>query len=108
MNDVSVIGRFVKPIVVKDLGEEKYVINNVLAIPRKKKVEGQQQADFVPIVVWGNLAKLVEKYCQKGNLIGVSGRLNSRQYVTKEGKSMVVVEIIVNDIHLMEGKRYIE
>lgn len=108
MNEVSLIGRFVKPIVLKDLGQDRYVINNVLAVSRKRKSDGQQNADFIPIVIWGKVAQVAEKYCEKGNLVGVNGRLMSRQYVNQEGKTTFIVEIVVTDIHLVEGKRYLE
>ncbi|NEW66652.1 single-stranded DNA-binding protein [Granulicatella sp. zg-84] len=107
MNDVSVIGRIVKPIHVKEIGTDKYVINNILAISKKKKEGSEQTADFIPIVVWGKPAQIIEQYCEKGNLIGVTGRLSSRQYMAQGGKYHFIVEIIVSKIHLIEGKRYV-
>lgn len=108
MNEVSIIGRFVKPIIVKDVGQGKAVINNIVAVSRKKKTENEQNADFIPVVIWGKIANIVEKYCEKGNLIGLSGRLISRQYLSQDGKQNFVVELNVKDVHLVEGKRYLE
>lgn len=108
MNDVSIVGRFVKPIEVKDFGQEKCVINNIVAVSRKKKSDGGQNADFIPVTIWGKTARVVEKYCQKGNLIGLSGRLSSRQYNSNDGKSHFVVEMVVDNVHLVEGKRYLD
>lgn len=108
MNEVSIIGRLVKPIVVKEIGQEHYVINNIVAISRKKKGNSEQNADFIPVVIWGKTAKIVEKYCEKGNLIGLSGRLMSRQFLSQDGKQNFVVELNVNEVHLVEGKRYLD
>lgn len=108
MNQVSLIGRFVKPIVVKELGEENVVINNVLAVSRKRKKEDHQNADFIPVVIWGKTARVVEQYCQKGNMVGVSGKLASRHYLSQDGKAIFVVELVVHDVNLVEGKRYLD
>lgn len=108
MNDVSIVGRFVKPIEVKDFGQEKCVINNVVAVSRKRKSDSGQSADFIPVTIWGKTARVVERYCQKGNLIGLSGRLSSRQYESSDGKNHFVVEMVVDNVHLVEGKRYLD
>ncbi|MBS4762004.1 single-stranded DNA-binding protein [Carnobacteriaceae bacterium zg-ZUI252] len=108
MNDVSIVGRFVKPIEVKDFGQEKCVINNVVAVGRRRKSEAGQNADFIPVTIWGKTARVVEKYCQKGNMIGLSGRLSSRQYDSSDGKHHFVVEMVVEDVHLVEGKRFLD
>lgn len=108
MNHVNVVGRFVKPIVVKEIGSDKCVINNIIAIAKKRKTTEQSQADFIPVVMWGKVARIVEKYCEKGNLIGLSGRLVSRQYLSTDGKQNFVVEIQAEEVHLVEGKRYLE
>lgn len=107
MNNVSVVGRFVKPIVIKELGSDKCVMNNIVAIAKKRKQDDQPQADFIPVVIWGKVARIVEKYCEKGNLIGLSGKLVSRQYLSTDGKQQFVVEIHADEVHLVEGKRYL-
>ena len=63
MNQVSLIGRLVRPIQVQQVNGERQVCNNTLAVQRLRKAdEGQPQADFIPVVFWGANANLVEQY----------------------------------------------
>lgn len=106
MNQVSLLGRLVRPIELQEVGNEQVVCNNTIAIQRKrKKDDTQQQADFIPVVFWGNTARLLNKYCAKGNLIGVNGHLASRSYVNKLEQQVYVVELIAEEIHFVESKK---
>lgn len=106
MNDVSIIGRFVRPVTLKNIGEDKCVVNNIVAVSKKRKNDSGQTADFIPVAIWGKAAKIVEKYCDKGNMVGLSGHLISKQYTTSDGNRHFGIEFIAETVHLVEGKRY--
>ena len=109
MNHVSIIGRLVRPIELQEVGTGRFVCNNTLAVQRiRKKDDGQQQADFIPIVVWDKTAHLLKQYCSKGTLLGVNGRMVSRSYVNKQNQRVYVVEMIVEEIHFIESKKKVE
>ncbi|APZ49402.1 hypothetical protein BW721_06750 [Jeotgalibaca sp. PTS2502] len=106
MNQLSLIGRIVRPIELQEVGAGRFVANNTLAVQRlKKKEDGQSQADFIPIVVWDKLAHLLKQYCSKGSLIGVNGRLASRSYTNGNNQKVYVVELIVDDLHFIDPKK---
>ena len=106
MNQVSLIGRLVRPIQVQQVNGERQVCNNTLAVQRLRKAdEGQPQADFRPVVFWGATANLVEQYCAKGNQIGVNGHLVSRSYVNKQEQHVYVIELVVEELYFVEAKR---
>ena len=74
MNKVVLIGRLTKDPELKftqNTGTAVATFN--LAVNRRFKKEGQQEADFIPIVVWGKQGESVANYMNKGKLIGVSG-----------------------------------
>ncbi|MBM6614410.1 single-stranded DNA-binding protein [Desemzia sp. RIT804] len=104
MNQVSVIGRIVRDIELKDLGEGKQVVNNTIAIPMTFKKDSGQDTDFIPIVAWNKTAVLLHKYCKKGNLIGLTGRMQSRSYLNKENETVYVVELVVNTVQFLSNK----
>lgn len=105
MNQVMLVGRLVRNVEVKRVGEHK-VVNNTLAINRRhRNSSGEQTADFIPISAWGNLADIMEKYCQKGQQIAVTGKLHSRSYTNQMQQSVYVVECLVTELTLLDGSR---
>ena len=104
MNQVSIIGRIVRDIELKDLGDEKYVINNTIAVPKLFKKDSGQGTDFIPIVAWNKTAVLLHQYCKKGNLIGLTGRMQSRSYLNKESETVYVVEMVVSTVQFLSNK----
>ena len=94
--------------ILKEVGEDSIVLNNAVAIPRRYKSEGIQETDFINIVAWGKRAELIEKYCQKGDLIGLDGRIQSRNYKNSENKKVYTVEMIVDCVHFLQSKKEAE
>lgn len=106
MNQVSLLGRLVRPVELQGVGSDRVVCNNTLAVQRfRKKEEAQAQADFIPVVFWGNTARLLHQYCAKGNLLAVNGHLASRSYTNKQNQQVYVVELIAEEIHFVESRK---
>ncbi|WP_208560977.1 single-stranded DNA-binding protein [Marinilactibacillus kalidii] len=105
MNQVSFVGRIVRDIELRGVGEGKIVTNNVIAVQRHYKTEGSAEADFIPFVAWGKRAELIEEYCEKGDLIGFNGKMQSRTYQNAEQETVYVVEFLVNDVHFLQPKK---
>ena len=55
----------------------------LLAVNRSFKNE----TDFIPVEVWGGISENAKEYCHKGDLVGIRGRLE-----TKENKLVVIAE----------------
>lgn len=104
MNQVNLIGRLVRDVEVRDLGEGRQVVNNTVAVSTNFKKEGGQDTDFIPIVAWNKTAVLLHQYCKKGSLIGLSGRMQSRSYLNKENETVYVVEMVVNTVNFLSSK----
>lgn len=105
MNRLTVVGRIVREIELRDIGEGRMVLNNTIAVQRTFKSEKGQEADFIPFTIWGKRAELVEEYCQKGDLIGLDGRVQSRRYQNAQDETVFVVEMVVEDIQFLQPKR---
>lgn len=77
MNLVTMVGRLVK-LEKEEATEERAfeITTTTLAIPRKfKNAEGIYETDFIKVQMLNNISKNVNEYCQKGDLIGIRGRL---------------------------------
>lgn len=105
MNRVNVVGRIVREVVLKDVGNGKVVMNNAIAIPKMIKKEGGPEADFLNFVAWGKRAELIEQYCSKGDLIGLDGKIQSRRYMSEKETTVYVVEMLVESVHFLQTKR---
>lgn len=105
MNQVTLVGRLVREIQLQEVGESKSVVNNTIAVQRIFKTEQQQQADFIPLVAWGKVAKLLDLYCEKGDLIGINGKMQSRSYINSENITIFVVEMRVEEIQFLQNER---
>lgn len=107
LNKVALIGRLTKD------PETRYTQDNqtcickfTLAIDRTFKREGQQSADFIPIVVFGKSAENCGKYLGKGRLIALSGRIQTRSWDDQEGKKHYTTEVIADEVYFMPtGKK---
>lgn len=104
MNRLTVVGRIVRDVELREVGDGKIVMNNTLAIPRTYKVDNGQETDFINFVAWGKRAELIEEYCDKGNLVGLDGKIQSRNYENNQGQTVYVVELLVDSVHFLQPR----
>lgn len=103
MNKVVLIGRLTKdPELRFTPGNGTAVATFTIAIDRRFKKEGQNEADFVPIVVWGKQAESTANYMNKGRLIGISGRIQTRSYEAKDGTRRYVTEVVAEEVQFLD------
>ena len=65
----------------------------------------QRQADFIDIVAWRSTAEFVCKYFTKGQLIALSGRIQSRSYEDKTGSKRTAVEVVAEQVSFCGPKK---
>lgn len=103
MNQVNLIGRLTKdPELKYTPGAGTAVTTFNIAVDRIYKKDGQPDADFLPIVVWGKTAESAAQYLAKGKLVGVTGRLQTRSYDHKDGYKVYVTEIVASELKFIE------
>ncbi|EJP6473989.1 single-stranded DNA-binding protein [Clostridium sp. FAM 1755] len=103
MNKVVLIGRLTKdPELRFTPGNGTAVATFTLAVDRRFSKDGQREADFIPIVVWGKQAESTANYMSKGKLMGVSGRIQTRSYEAKDGTRRYVTEVIAEEVKFLE------
>ena len=95
MNKVFLIGRLAADPEVRSTQSGMKVASYRLAVNRRKKPDGTQEADFFTCVAWDKAADFVSRYLTKGRKIAVEGRLQSRSYDAQDGTKRHVVEVMV-------------
>lgn len=105
MNKVILIGRLTKDPVVRYTPTQKVVCQFTLAVDRPfVNKDGQREADFIPVVLWGKQAELAGNNCAKGHRLCVEGRMQVRMYEDKNSNKVWVTEVIGDRIEFLESK----
>lgn len=106
MNKVVITGRNVRDIELKQTTAGTSVIEFSVAVRKAfKSANGEYESDFFNCIAFRNIAELISKYVAKGDLIGIEGRLQTRNYTNREGKKVYVTEIIVENVEFLQTKK---
>ena len=105
LNQTVIVGRIVREPELKETENGKKVTNITLAVPRSyKNVNGEYETDFIPCVLWQGIAENVVNYCQKGDLVGVKGRVQAREYTTEDANDSVM-ELVAEKVTFLSTKK---
>lgn len=104
MNKVILIGRLVTDPDIRTINSGTKVATYRLAVDRRKKPDGTQEADFFTCVAWDKSADFAQKYLAKGRKIAIEGRLQSRTYDAQDGSKRSAVEIMVESHEFCDSK----
>lgn len=104
LNHIVLMGRICKDIEMKTTQNGKSVLNFPVAVDRDYQTV-ERQTDFVDIVCFGNTASFVERNFRKGQLICVSGRLQSRKWEDKNGNNRVSWEVVAENVNFCGDKK---
>ena len=108
INRVVLVGRLTKEPELRTTPSGAKVCQYTLAVNRTRKAEGQPDADFINCVAWNKTAELMNQYLSKGALIGIEGRIQTRNYDDNSGRKVYVTEVICDSVAFLEPKRNVE
>lgn len=98
MNKVCLTGRLTKEPELRTTQQGISVTTFTLAVPRRANKE---QTDYLQIVTWRGLADICSKYLVKGQLVSLSGEIQTRSYDDRNGSKQYVTEIIADDVEFL-------
>jgi len=105
LNSVCLVGRLGKDPELRTTQNGKSVTSFRIAVDRRyADPNGQRQADWFDIVAWEKTADFVVRYFQKGSMIAVEGRLQTRTYQDKNGNNRTVVEVLASNVSFCGSK----
>lgn len=105
MNKAILMGRLTRDPEVRYNGELA-ISRYSLAVDRRFKKEGEQEADFINCVAFGKAGEFAEKYFRKGMKVAVSGRIQTGSYTHKDaGIKINTFDIIVEEQEFAESKK---
>ena len=106
MNKVILMGRLARdPEVRYTQGNEPFAVARyTLAVNRRFKRQGEQDADFIGCVAFGKAGEFAEKYFKKGQMISIVGRIQVRSWDDNEGKKRWSTDVVVEEQYFAESK----
>lgn len=106
LNQTVIVGRLVKDPELNETENGNKVTNITLAVPRSfKNSDGEYETDFISCVLWKGIAENTAEYCKKGDLLGVKGRVQTRNYEDKEEQRHFVMEIVAEKVTFLSSKK---
>ena len=100
LNRALLVGRLTRDPELRRTGSRKAVTSFNLAVERNFKSD-DQEADFINCVCWGKIAENTERYCSKGSLVSVDGRIQTRNYENNQGQKVYVTEVVAENVQFL-------
>jgi len=107
-NTMFAVGRLTEDPKIEKTPNGRVVSNITIAVPRTYKNEnGEYDTDFLDCVFWGEIANNATKYCKKGDLVGIRGRLENNTFEV-DGQNHKVSKIIADKISFLSTRKEID
>lgn len=105
LNVIAIMGRLSRDPELRQTTTGKNVASFTIACSRgRKDANGKDLVDWIPVVAWEHTAEFVCKYFEKGSLIAIDGRLQSRTYKDRDGNNRTAIEIVANNANFAGSK----
>ena len=106
LNQTVIVGRLVRDPELYKTENGNNLTNITLAVPRSyKNSKGEYDTDFINCVLWKGIAENTTEYCHKGDLIGIKGRIQTRQIEIDEEKKRNITEVVAEKVTYLSSKK---
>lgn len=105
INRAVLIGRLTKDVDLRYTQSGAAAGSFTLAVSRPfKNAQGERESDFINCVIWRKSAENFSNFTHKGSLVGVEGRIQTRNYENQQGNRVYVTELVVDNFSLLESR----
>lgn len=105
INNVTLMGRLTAAPELKTTTNGTTVTTFCIAVERRFQPQGgQRQADFINCVAWRNTAEFITRFFNKGDMIAVTGEIQTRKYKDNNGNPKTAFEVVINQASFCGGK----
>ena len=105
INNVTLVGRLTKDVELKYTPANQAVAQFTLAVNRTfKNANGERETDFINCVIWRQAAENFANFAKKGALIGITGRIQTRNYENQQGQRVYITEVIAENFQMLESR----
>lgn len=105
INNVTLVGRLTRDPELRHTTSNVAVATFNLAVNRNfKGANGEREVDFINCMIWRKQAELFADWCKKGNLVGITGRIQTRSYDNQQGQRIYVTEVVAETFQQLEKR----
>ncbi|GEO58504.1 single-stranded DNA-binding protein [Companilactobacillus bobalius] len=105
INRTVLVGRLTRDPELRYTQNGAAVAGFTLAVNRQfTNSQGEREADFVNCVIWRKAAENFANFTHKGSLVGIDGRIQTRNYDNQQGQKVYVTEVVVDNFSLLESR----
>lgn len=109
INNIVLTGRMTKEVDLRYTQSGVAVGSFNLAVERPFKTQGgERETDFINCIIWRKAAENFANFTRKGSLVGIEGRIQTRNYENQQGQRVYVTEIVVENFTLLESRSVTE
>ena len=106
LNQVIIVGRLVEKPILEENKNGKKVCNITLAVPRSyRNADGIYETDFIKCTLWNVIAENTTEYCDKGDLVGVKGRLETSVYEKENGEKYRIISVVAEKVSFLSSSK---
>ena len=106
LNETVIVGRIVRDLELHETENGNKVAQLTLAVPRSfKNMNGEYDTDYIPCVLWKGIAENTAEYCKKGDLVGIKGRIQTRDVELEDETHKKYVEVIAEKVTFLSSKK---
>ena len=105
INNVTLVGRLTKDVELKYTPANQAVAQFTLAVNRTfKNANGERESDFINCVIWRKSAENFANFVKKGALVGITGRIQTRNYENAQGQRVYITEVVAENFQMLESR----
>lgn len=106
INNVVLVGRITRDPELRYTPQQNQAVATFnLAVNRQfKNANGEREADFISCVIWRQQAENLANWAKKGTLIGLTGRIQTRNYENQQGQQVYITEVVADSFQMLESK----
>jgi len=99
-NTITLVGNLTRDPELRFTTGGRGVASFGIAVGRRYQVNGewQEQTSYFNITAWGQLGENAAATLAKGSRVIVTGRLEQREYTTREGDKRTAIEVVADEL----------
>ena len=104
MNKITIIGNLTRDPELRTTSTGIVVCSFTVAVNRRRKVEGQPEADFFRVSAWRQLGENCQRYLSKGSKVAVTGPVSVSTYTANDGSTRAVLDVNADDVEFLSSR----
>ena len=99
-NSITLVGNLPRDPEIRFTATGRAVASFSMGVGRRYQVNGewQEQTSWFNVTAWGQLGENAAATLVKGSRVVVTGRLEQREYTSREGEKRTAIDVVADDI----------